>query len=80
MRTELVEQIDGQLNELLDDVLHDVDHLEPTTDPSKNHTRLVQSTYFSVYWSKVNNNPRHVDIQSPKEVNLFGITINLFET
>ncbi|CAH3170013.1 unnamed protein product [Porites lobata] len=39
LRTELVEQIDGQLNELLDDVLHDVDHLEPTTDPSKNHTR-----------------------------------------
>lgn len=46
MRTELVEQIDGQLNELLDDVLHDVDHLEPTTEPSNHHTRLVLSTYF----------------------------------
>ncbi|XP_073236654.1 sterol O-acyltransferase 1-like [Porites lutea] len=39
LRTELVEQIDGQLNELIDDVLHDVDHLEPTTDPSNHPTR-----------------------------------------
>lgn len=34
LRTELVDQIDGQLNELLDDVLHDVDSLEPRTNHS----------------------------------------------
>lgn len=37
LRTELIDQIDGQLNELLDDVLHDVDSLEPMSDHIYNH-------------------------------------------
>lgn len=32
LRTELIEQIDGQLNDLIDDVLHDLDSLEPRRD------------------------------------------------
>lgn len=37
LRSELVDQIDGQLNELFDDVLHDVEYLEPVSDHSCDH-------------------------------------------
>lgn len=47
LRTELVEQIDGQLNELLDDVLHDVDYLEPITDHSYSRYVFNLATYNS---------------------------------
>ncbi|XP_078376995.1 sterol O-acyltransferase 1-like isoform X2 [Oculina patagonica] len=46
LRTELVEQIDGQLNELLDDVLHDVDSIEPRTDHSYSKDKLNGNKVF----------------------------------